>query len=96
MGNSPRTTISSLNHHLASWLSQPRRLSKRQNWVQADKPQFGDTFLFSIGGMTQQANVTFSGTREGLPEVKLDMDDLGMDSSASTIWAGFTWQFADK
>lgn len=64
--------------------------------AQADKPGFGDSFLFNIGGMEQHANATFSGTREGFPEVELDMDDLGMDSKASTIWVGFTWQFAEK
>ncbi len=64
--------------------------------AQAGKPQFGDTFLFGIGGMEQRANASFSGTREGLPEVELDMDDLGMDPKASTIWVGFTWQFAEK
>lgn len=64
--------------------------------ARADKPIFGDSFHFSIGGMEQRADATFSATREGLPEFEMNMDDLDMDPEASTIWVGFTWQFAEK
>jgi len=62
----------------------------------ADKPMFGDTFTFGIGGMEQNAKASFQSTREGRPPIELNMNDLGMDPKTTTVWAGFTWQFADK
>ncbi len=62
----------------------------------ADKPRFGDTFEFKIGGMNYKADAKFSSTREGRPEVELDLNDLDVDDKATNIWLGFNWQFADN
>jgi hypothetical protein len=61
----------------------------------ADKPGFGDTFTFSVGGMLHHANASFTATREGNPEVELDLKDLDMDTDATTLWLGFNWQLTD-
>lgn len=62
----------------------------------ADKPAFGDTFTIGIGGMKHKADSVFRSTREDRFPIDLDMNDLGMDKKATTVWAGFTWQFADS
>lgn len=62
----------------------------------ADKPRFGDTLTFYLGGMDHNADVTFSSTRDGRDPVVLDFDDLGMDGSSGTLWLGMEWQFADS
>jgi hypothetical protein len=62
----------------------------------ADRPGFGDTWSFKVGGMSQTANLAFSSTREGRPDIELDLTDLDMDDNASTVWAGVTWQFAEN
>lgn len=62
----------------------------------ADKPKFGDTWEFALGGMLQNADFKFSSTRDDRPEVSLDFDKLGLDDDSSTIWAGVDWQFADS
>ena len=64
--------------------------------VLADKPRFGDTFTFSVGGMLHFADASFQATREGNPEIELDLKDLDMDTDATTLWLGFNWQFADN
>ncbi len=64
--------------------------------ARADKPVFGDTFSFSVGGMKHYADATFRATGEGDPEFELDLDDLEMDTDATTLWLGFNWQFADS
>jgi len=64
--------------------------------AQADKPFFGDTFMIALGGMENKAKASFQSTREGRPPVELDMNDLGMDPTTTTVWAGLAWQFADK
>ena len=60
------------------------------------KPVFGDTVTFGIGGMSGRADSTFRDTRDGRRPVDLDMNDLGMDEKASSIWGGVSWQFADS
>lgn len=65
-------------------------------WASAGKLAFGDTFIFSVGGMQHQAKADFQSTREDRPEIELDMNDLGMDPKASTVWLGATWQFAER
>ena len=62
----------------------------------ADRPGFGDTFTFGVGGMQHYADASFQATREGLPPIELDLEDLEMDTDATKIWLGFTWQFADS
>jgi hypothetical protein len=62
----------------------------------ADKPKFGDTLSFHLGGMDHNADVSFSSTRDGREPVVLDLDDLGMDKSAGVLWLGLDWQFADS
>lgn len=62
----------------------------------ADKPMFGDTFMIGLGGMENKAKASFQSTREGRDPIELDMNDLGMDPTTTTVWAGLTWQFADK
>ena len=62
----------------------------------ADKPRFGDTLAFRLGGMNHNADVSFSSTRDGREPVVLDFNDLGMDDSASVVWIGMEWQFADS
>lgn len=62
----------------------------------ANKPRFGDTLAFRLGGMDHNADVSFSSTRDGREPVTLDFDDLGMDTSAGVIWVGMEWQFADS
>ncbi len=62
----------------------------------ADKPGFGDTFTFKVGGMDYSADAKFSTTLAGNEEIKLDLDDLGMDTTATNLWLGFNWQFADS
>jgi len=64
--------------------------------AQAEKPAFGETFMFSLGGMEHRAKATFQSTREGRPPIELDMNDLGMDPKTTTFWAGVAWQFADS
>jgi len=65
-----------------------------QAW--ADRPYFGDTLTFRLGGMEQKADVTFSSTRNDRPTYKLDFSDLGLDDKASTVYAGVSWQFFDS
>lgn len=62
----------------------------------ADKPYFDDTWTFRLGGMDQKADLVIASTLEGRPVRDLDFSDLGMDDNASTVWAGVTWQWADK
>lgn len=62
----------------------------------AEKPVFGDTFTLMLGGMQHTADATLRSTREGRPPVELDLDDLEMDTEATTLWVGFGWQFADS
>lgn len=61
-----------------------------------DRPIFQDTFTFGIGGMLGRADSTFRDTRDGRPPIDLNMDDLGMDQKASSIWGGISWQFTDS
>lgn len=62
----------------------------------ATKPYFGDTLYLRVGGMEQKADLTFSSTRDDRPTYKLNLDDLGMDDNASTVWASLNWQYAES
>ncbi len=62
----------------------------------ADKPRFGDTFEFKVGGMDYKADAKFSTTLLGNEEVELELGDLDMDTKATNLWLGFNWQFADS
>jgi hypothetical protein len=64
--------------------------------AQAEKPRFGDTLSFSLGGMSHRGEATISSTRDGDPTDKLDFEDLGLDSETEVVWADFTWQFAER
>jgi hypothetical protein len=62
----------------------------------ADKPRFGDTFSFSLGGMTNNASAEFASTHEDFPIDRLTMKELGMGDDATVVWADFSWQFFDR
>lgn len=62
----------------------------------ADRPYFGDTLTFRLGGMEQKADVSLSSTREDRPKRTLDFSDLGLDDKSSTLYAGLSWQFFDS
>lgn len=62
----------------------------------ADRPHFGDTLTFRLGGMEQKADVSISSTRADNPKRSLDFSDLGLDDEASTVYAGLSWQFFDS
>jgi len=62
----------------------------------AEKPRFGDTLSFSLGGMSHRGEATFSSTLEGQPEDELDFGDLGLSDETEVVWGDFTWQFADR
>ena len=62
----------------------------------AEKPRFGDTLSFSLGGMNHKGEASFSSTRDGNPIDELNFPELGVDDRTSVVWADFTWQFADR
>ena len=45
----------------------------------ADKPRFGDTLSFALGGMHHRGEAVFSSTPTGEEEDRLSMRDLGLD-----------------
>jgi len=49
----------------------------------ADRPHFDDSFSFALGGISHEAEATFSSTKVGEPVTKLSLNDLGMDDSLS-------------
>ena len=62
----------------------------------AEKPRFGDTLSFSLGGMNHRGEASFSSTAEGSITDILEFNDLGVDDRTKVVWGDLTWQFAER
>lgn len=62
----------------------------------AEKPRFGDTISFALGGMKHKGKASMSSTWPDAPVDKLTFKDLGMSDETEVVWADFAWQFAER
>lgn len=63
---------------------------------EVDNPYFSRGHIFFAGGYFQDADANISATIKPLPEVGLDLGDLGVDESDTTWYAEYRWNFAEK
>ena len=58
----------------------------------AERPRFGDTFWFGLGGMSQYGSADFSSGSDD----RIDLDELGLDDDVATVWATARWRFTPR
>ena len=62
----------------------------------ADRPRFGDTVSFALGGMNHRGNALLAATRDDAPVDRLRFRDLGLDNETDVVWGEFNWQFFER
>ncbi len=63
---------------------------------EAEHPYLERRHLFIAGGYWQEADASIRETREPLPRVTLDLDDLGVDDRDATGYLEYRYKFTDR